>query len=60
MDNIIKIKKIDIEKNENENKIIKKSISQRNYKFDQLSKNLLNNNNNIQKKGKEIIKKLVI
>ena len=58
MDNLIKIKKIDIEKNENENKIIKKSISQRNYKFDQLSKNLLNNNNNIQKKGKEIIKKI--
>ena len=57
MDSLIKIKKIDIEKNENENKIIKKSISQRNYQFEQLSKNLLNNNNNIQKKRKRNNKK---
>jgi hypothetical protein len=57
MDSLIKIKKIDIEKNENEN-ILKKSISQRDYNFDQLSKNLLNNNKNIQKKGKNIIKKI--
>ena len=38
-----------IEKNESEKKIIK-SISQTNFNFEHLSKNLLNNKNNNQKK----------
>ena len=46
-----------IEKNENEKKIIK-SISQTNFNFEHLSKNLLNNKNNNQKKEKKIIEKI--
>ena len=46
-----------IEKNESEKKIIK-SISQTNFNFEHLSKNLLNNKNNNQKKEKKIIEKI--